>query len=193
MCPESKPIPSQSPEIRVASLLPTHHRWGGGPHTSDQVHPECARPHGKLGQTCWRAGCPGYIRSTATVAQCTDGQGVKIIKTEVAPLVSAEVGSLNSCRWAATVPPSTTCLTTTSAAWYAERSGLLALKAGFPVPSAASVSPATEAKQGGHKVTGQQNTFSRQTENSFQSFLCGKTQVYHPQMSPKQNWVKINS
>lgn len=78
---------------------------------------------------------------------------VKLIKSEVTPFGSAEASSLNFCWRAARMRSSMSCLITFfSEGWYAERSGLLMLKAGFPMPSVASLSSLTRAKQGGQKI-----------------------------------------
>lgn len=116
----------------------------------------------------WNAGCrlqEAQVRSGAQRLSLS----VKIIKAEVTPFGSAEACSLHFCWWAARVRSRVSCLITffSEASW-AERSGLLMLKAGFPVPSIAPPSSLTGAKEGGQKITLEQNIFQWQAANSSQ-------------------------
>lgn len=164
-----------STETRLDSLLSNLHIWDYGLHTNGKIDPKCAlRVTSRASQEAcadmlgWNVWCrlqDAQVRSEAQQLSAS----MKIIKTEVTPFGSAEASGSDFCWGAARVRSSMSRLITfLSEVWWAKRSGLLRLKAGFPMPSVASLSSLTRAKQGGQKIILKQNIFQWQAENSFQ-------------------------
>lgn len=84
LCPEIEPVPSQHPETRVDSCseaftyeimacIPTAKPILSVP---SELHPEAGSLCGHAGMECLvpAPGCPGWIRSTATVSDYEDNQ-----------------------------------------------------------------------------------------------------------------------
>ena len=181
--------PPSAPECRVLRLNPLHlctvrqgglaaqhlPAWDGGLPASGRADPYCAPPRGRQslpGNPDIHAGLESQM--PLQEAQVRSGAqrlspSVQMIKAGVTPFGSAEACSLHFCWWAVRVRSRMSRLITFfSEACWAERSGLLMLKAGFPVPSGASPSSLTGAKEGGQKITLEQNIFQWQAANSSQ-------------------------
>ena len=181
--------PPSAPECHVLRLNPLHLstvRWGGFtaqhlpvwddglPAGAERILSVPRRIAARASREAWadtlawNAGCRLQEAQVRAGAQRLS-PSVKIIKAEVTPFGSAEACSLHFCWWAARVRSRVSCLITFfSEDCWAERSGLLMLKAGFPVPSIAPPSSLTGAKEGGQKITLRQNIFQWQAANSSQ-------------------------